>query len=219
MGGIDESVSLVVDENWVERVVDLWEELKPRVVVVPGGRTPVPLFERLRKSAEGLHLDSAEFFLSDERCVPPSHMDSNFGRAYRLLFSEISTTAHRMRSESCDPSTYEAALGRRTIDLALLGLGADGHTASLFPGDPAVELDGPSDPLVAVVEGEDHRRLTLTPRALCGSEVVAFLAAGPEKAQAVRRLLAGDSDIPASRIRGRRATYLFCDPAAASLAS
>ncbi len=214
------ALTVVIDDAWPERVVDLWADLQPRVVVVPGGRTAVPLFSALRAASSKLRIDSTEFLFSDERCVPPSHRDSNFGLAHRLLFRYVNATVHRMPSESCRPDLYASVVGRRRIDLAILGVGEDGHTASLFNGSPGADAAGPDAPLVEVTERPDHRRLTLTPRALNASSVVAFIASGKEKAHAVSLFARGDPSIVAAAIRGVEATYLFCDPdAGAALTS
>jgi 6-phosphogluconolactonase len=209
-------ISLVVDAGWPERVIELWAEIEPHAVVIPGGKTPIPLFDALGDVALKLRLEEAEFFFSDERCVPVSHRDSNFGSAYRHLFCRVFTTVHRMPSETCNPESYASLLERRQIDLALLGVGTDGHTASIFDGSPARDFVGEDDPLVTVVERDDHRRLTLTPKALRGSRVVAFLVSGKHKATVAERLAHRDPSLVASAVFGREATYLVCDPEAAS---
>jgi 6-phosphogluconolactonase len=213
-------IEVVVSSDWPYKVVELWSSIRPRIVVIPGGSTPRRLFQALVENASSLELDRCEFLLSDERCVPSTHRDSNFGQAYRYLGSRIRATFHRMRSETCDPAPYEAVLERRSIDLAILGLGRDGHTASIFSGSQALEAVGEGSPLVMAVEGPPEgegpswRRLTLTPAALSRAKVVAFIAEGAEKRAATTALVRGDG-IPASSIEGRVSTFLFCDPEAA----
>ena len=206
----------LVDAEWPLRLVELWCELRPRVVVLPGGRTPRHIYPVLLKARDRLALDSTEFFFSDERCVPPSHRASNFGAAYRAFFGRLLATVHRFSSERCAGEAYEAALRRRQIDLALLGIGEDGHTASLFPGSEACRATDPEAPLVLSVSGPDWPRLTLTPAALNSASVVVFLASGSKKARVVQGLARRDPSLVASAIVGKKFTYILCDPAAGS---
>ena len=97
------------------------------------------------------------------------------------------------------------------FDLVLLGIGADGHTASLFPGDPVLEVT--NRPVVRV-ERPDHPRLTLTYPVIDGARVVAFLVAGADKREILACVLAGDRSLPAARVRAEE-TYVLADTAAA----
>jgi 6-phosphogluconolactonase len=121
-----------------------------------------------------------------------------------------------MPGATCDALAYEADLrsifgeGTPAFDLILLGLGEDGHTASLFPGDPALEV---RDHLVVRVTRPDHPRLTLTLPVLKAARLVLFLVAGASKREALRRLL-NNEDIPAARVHAAR-TLVISDPAAA----
>ena len=135
-------------------------------VAITGGSTPRVAYERaaaLRDDWSGV-----DFWFTDERCVAPDHEHSNFGMAERALLSAAQgATVHRMRGElgpEDGAAAYEHELGEfgpEALDLILLGLGPDGHTASLFPGSPAL---GVRDRLV-VATGDDlhpHPRLTFT---------------------------------------------------------
>ena len=179
--------------------------LSPRRLVLAGGSTPRALYEAL--TVEDLAWTTIDVFFSDERCVPPDHPDSNVGMARRALLDRVPARVHAMDGTRCDEAGYEADLaavfgdGRPTeFDVALLGLGEDGHTASLFPGDPAL-LERRR--LVARVERADHARLTLTPPALQAARVALFLVAGVRKREPLRRWLAGE-DLPAALIRAAR---------------
>ena len=97
------------------------------------------------------------------------------------------------------------------FELVLLGIGADGHTASLFPGDPALDV---TDRLIVPVERPDHPRLTLTYPVIDAARVAAFLVAGAEKREILARVLAGDRSLPAARVRSEE-TYVLADKAAA----
>jgi 6-phosphogluconolactonase len=187
--------------------------LGPRTVALAGGSTPRRLYERL--APRDFPWSETELFFGDERCVPPEHPDSNYRMAYETLLSRVEARVHRMPGETCDAAAYEEELtrvfgpGLPEFDLVLLGLGEDGHTASLFPGDPA--LDEMDRRVVRVVR-PDHPRLTLTLPVLSAAKVVMFVVSGESKREALGWLLAG-ADIPAARVRARR-VIVIADEAA-----
>lgn len=205
---------LLVSEDITETAADIFLRERPRTLALAGGRTPRELYERL--SAVEYDWESVDVFFGDERCVPPDHPDSNFRMAQEALLSRVTARVHRMPGETCDATAYERELrsvfgaGLPAFDLALLGMAADGHTASLFPGDPALEE---KERLVVRVERPDHPRLTLTLPVLSASKVALFLVAGEDKREALRRVLAGE-DLPAARVAARR-TLFVADRAAA----
>jgi 6-phosphogluconolactonase len=206
---------LVVTEDVAGAALEEFLRAAPRVVALAGGGTPRAFYERLA----GIQYPWTEVdvLFTDERCVPPEHPDSNYRMVEETFLSRLDAgpRVHRMPGERCDADGYEAALrsvfGGLRLDLSVLGLGADGHTASLFPGDPAL-----AEPIrwVARVERPDHPRLTLTLPVLSSSSVAMFLVTGGGKRAALRRLLEGD-DIPAARVTAGRVLVL-ADPAAAA---
>lgn len=195
---------LVVAEDLAEAACRLFLQIAPRTVALAGGRTPAALYRRL--AAVPYPWARTDLFFGDERCVPPSHPDSNYRMAAETLLSHVPARAHPMPGATCDAAGYEAELRAffgetlPELDLVLLGLGADGHTASLFPGDATL---GERERLVVRVDRPDHARLTLTLPVLSAARAVLFLVAGGEKAGALTALLAGE-DIPASRVTARR---------------
>jgi 6-phosphogluconolactonase len=180
-----------------------------------------------------------QFLFGDERCVPPDHPDSNFRMAAQALFTSIGippVQIHRMHGEERDPAAaareYEAQL--RTLahctpptipqlDIVLLGLGNDGHTASLFPETEALR---DRHHLVAVGRAPNGvaRRLTLTLAVINRANVVLFLVAGAGKAEMVRRILKGntqaDRHLPAALVKPEqgRLIWLLDESAAAHVA-
>jgi len=142
------------------------------------------------------------FFWTDERCVPPLHTDSNFRLARELLLGPVGipdSNIHRILGEldpSAAASRYAAEIrqffalgpeGLPCFDMVHLGLGADGHTASLFPGEPLLEdRSGVAAPVY--VEKRKSWRVTLLPGALLAAQRILFFATGAEKAEAIRAL-------------------------------
>lgn len=199
--------SLLVADDLAGATLGVFLGLAPRTIALSGGSTPRPFYEALASLA--YPWEGVEVFFGDERCVPAEHADSNLRMARDALLSKVPATVHPMPGESCDPESYERLLRDRlgpepSLDLVLLGLGADGHTASLFPGDPAVEE---GERWVARVARPDHPRLTLTLPVLDAARCALFLVAGAEKREALARLLEGD-DIPAARVRAGRVLVL-----------
>lgn len=205
---------LIVTMDVAEEAARLFLKTRPRTVILAGGRTPQALYERL--ATEQYDWPALDVFFSDERCVPPDDADSNYRMAYEALLSNVRARVHRMRGETCDAQGYEWELravfggGVPDFDLALLGLGADGHTASLFPGNPALEE---RERLVVKVKRPDHERLTLTLPVLSGAKLAVFLVSGFEKREALAALMSGD-DAPAARVAARRVVILADPPAA-----
>lgn len=206
---------LLVTENIAVAAVRLFLEIQPRTLTLAGGSTPRAFYERLRHVGYDWH--GVDVFFGDERCVPDNHPDSNFRMAEEALLSKVAARVHRIDGERCDPDIYERELeasfgaGFPRFDLVVMGLGEDGHTASLFPGDPALDI---LDRSVARVSRPDHARITLTFPVFSAANVALFLVEGSPKAGALKQLLEG-SDIPASRVKARRVVIL-ADPAAAS---
>jgi len=191
--------------------------LRPRTIALAGGSTPRRLYERLATC--DFPWPETDVFFGDERCVPPDHPASNFGMAAEALLSNVPARVHRMRGEDCDPAGYEQELRAvfgpaiPEFDLVLLGLGEDGHTASLFPGDPALQM---TNRWVVRVERPDHVRLTLTLPVLSAARIALFLVSGSAKREAVGRLLRGE-DIPAAKV-GAQEVVIIADEAAAPAA-
>ena len=192
-------------------------------IALTGGSTPGRAYE-LAAELEPEWSD-AGIWWGDERCVPPADERSNFGLAKRTLLDNLESQprrVHRIRGED-EPATaaadYDRELRGMTLDLVLLGVGPDGHVASLFPGsaglDETERLAIPAEPkLDPYVE-----RVTLTPPALRAARRIVFLVTGAEKAEAVERALAGppEAAVPASMVRSEGGeTLAVLDQEAAS---
>ena len=193
-----------------------------RHIVLTGGGTPRRAYEL---SAE-LEPDwsRVDVWWGDERCVPPDDARSNYGMTKAALLDRVSgnPTVHRIHGEE-DPKTaaeaYADELRDVTLDLVLNGLGPDGHTASLFPHAPTLEI---RDQLVVPAEAGLEpfvRRVTLTIPTLGNSRTMIFLAVGEEKADAARRAFGDEPSAatPASLVRSKLGqTVAVLDEAAAA---
>jgi 6-phosphogluconolactonase len=182
-------------------------------LALSGGQTPRQMLAILA----GLDLpwDESSIFQADERIAAPGSQERNLTHQIIALPLERQALLRPMPVTSRDldaaAAEYEATLPER-LDIAHLGLGRDGHTASLVPGDPVLEV---RDRRVAVTEPyEGHRRMTLTYPALDRARQVLWLVTGEEKREAVSRLLAGDKSIPAARVAAGE-QVLVADEAAA----
>jgi 6-phosphogluconolactonase len=193
-------------------------------LAVSGGRTPEPLFRLLSSSAvaETLSWPQVEILFTDERAVPADHLESNYRLVNDTLVSKLPAPGprvHRMPADSPDPEAAAREYARyfeTPADVILLGMGADGHTASLFPGSPLI---GDEVRRVAVVEDSPKppaRRMTIMPRVIQEAGLVLMLVTGDEKSRAVARALeeeGGATDCPARLALGG---VWFLDRAAAA---
>jgi 6-phosphogluconolactonase len=187
-------------------------------LALSGGKTPERSFRVLAdRGPRALPWHRIDLFWSDERAVPPSHPASNYRMAREALIDPLGLPGdrvHRVAGELGDPAAaareYEAELVRAlgappVIDLVLLGLGADGHTASIFPGtvSPAEAASWAMSSVAPGSAGGAGARITLTPRTLNAARHVRFVVAGAEKAGAVAAAIEGPRDPlwrPAHRI-------------------
>jgi 6-phosphogluconolactonase len=189
-------------------------------IALSGGSAPGPAF--LRAAQIEPDWSRAEVWWGDERCVNPSDSRSNYRLAREQLLDRLlrpPRVVHRIRGE-LEPeeaaALYHDELEGVRLGLAFQGIGPDGHTASLFPNDPALEE---RERRAVAVHREDVDRVTLTLPVLCGAQTVLFLAIGEEKAEAVRRAFAGPpgAETPASLLRSEQGrTVVLLDPAAAA---
>ncbi len=189
------------------------------LVALSGGSTPEKLYELLAKSpyAEQIGWTHVHIFWGDERCVPPEDPESNYRQANDALLSHVpipKENVHRIQGEA-DPRdaamTYALALRAFAspplswprFDLVLLGMGEDGHTASLFPGSP-VNITAPTAAVTAQYQGRPANRVTITPVLLNQARLLVFMVSGESKSQTLADVLNGGYDparLPAQRIR------------------
>lgn len=191
-------------------------------LAVSGGRTPWVMLQRL--ATKPLPWEAVHLFQVDERVAPSGDADRNLTHLRTALLEHVpldATHVHAMPVEAADlddaarqyAGSLAAAAGTPAIlDLVHLGLGPDGHTASLVPGSSA--LDETTCDVAATEPYLGHRRMTLTFPALDRARRVLWVVTGTEKAGVLRRLQSGDRTIPAGRVERRRAVVL-ADRAAA----
>jgi 6-phosphogluconolactonase len=186
------------------------------IVAVSGGHTPWMMLRAL--AGEDVPWESMHLVQVDERVAPAGHTDRNLTHLRESLLEHAPLRPeqiHAMPVETPDLELavrdYELTLrsiagSPPTLDLVHLGLGADGHTASLVPGDPVLAVADQDVALTGVYQG--RRRMTLTYPILNRSRCILWLVTGSDKAGPLVRLLAGDHSIPAGRVRQQNALVL-----------
>jgi 6-phosphogluconolactonase len=206
---------LRVVDDMPRACADLVAAEAPRSLALSGGTTARKVYERL--AADDLDWSRVEIFFGDERWVPVDDPDSNEGLARLAFVDEVSPAAvHSMRragetiEEAAD--NYDLLLREHApVELVHLGLGPDGHTASLFPGSSALD----ERERLVVATGDDlhpHPRLTWTFPAIARSRLVVFTVAGAGKREALRRVKQGD-ELPAARVAAGRVIWLVDEEA------
>jgi 6-phosphogluconolactonase len=197
------------------------------IVALSGGSTPRGTYLRLGTEAlvSKVMWSRVQVLWGDERCVPPDHVESNYRMARETLLDRVPVPAanvHRIQGED-DPATaaaaYEATLrALARIDLVLLGLGEDGHTASLFPGGAAVH-EQTRWVMAARASAASMWRITLTPAVINAAAEVLFLVSGSAKAGILRRVIEGPrrpQELPAQAIAPFNGRVRWCVDAAAA---
>ena len=213
---------LIVASDPIASALDLWLEAyrdalasgRRFAVGLAGGRTPEALYRRL--AVEPLDWGRIEVFLGDERAVPPDDSQSNWGMIERVLLDPVSAPVenlYRPRGEADDLAAAAAeyarimegmlpmaASGAPVLDLLLLGLGSDGHTASLFPGSRALSV---SDRWYVSAAGPSQvePRLTITYPVIEAARAVCVLVFGESKAGILSQVLQGEPSLPAAPLR------------------
>ena len=177
-------------------------ERGPFGMAMSGGRSPWAMLAILGE-LEQMPWEATELFQVDERVASPGSEDRNLTHMVLGLSMDHQSALRPMpvtqRDLEAAAREYESSLPER-FDLVHLGLGPDGHTASLVPGDPVLDV---ADRRVALTEGEyqGHRRMTLTYPAIDSARKLLWLVTGPDKQDALAKLLAGDESIPAGRVK------------------
>jgi 6-phosphogluconolactonase len=200
-----EEVALAAAERFVEDTSEFHGELDRFSVALAGGNTPRRVYELLATERFKNRVGWAQvyIFFGDERCVPPQHPDSNYAMAYEMLISKVPIPAKNVRRIIGEGNAVESArayenelrsyfsgLSRPRFDLVLLGMGEDGHTASLFPNSPALsELSRWVVPTRNEQSGQN--RITLTVPVINQAKRIMFLVTGKKKAQRLKEELRG----------------------------
>ncbi|HUA77025.1 MAG TPA: 6-phosphogluconolactonase [Acetobacteraceae bacterium] len=202
-------------------------------ICLSGGSTPKLLYETLAGDAFARKFPwpRVDWYWGDERFVPYDHPESNYRMAREAMLARAPVPAEKIHPMPADGTPDDAALryerllqqeygaasldpARPFFDIMLLGLGPDGHTASLIPGEPVLEER--QRWVAAVAHGRPEVRITLTYPAIESSRQVAFLVTGAEKAAILGAIQAGGSQVPAARLKPVGTLTWFVDRAAAS---
>jgi len=179
-------------------------------VALSGGSTPKAIYELLcqGENKEEIEWEKIHLFWSDERSVPPDHPDSNYKMAMEAGFADMDippTHIHRMVAEKeieknahAYEKTIREILEGRTFDLIMLGMGEDGHTASLFPGTKALEAKGTVAP--NFLPKENTWRMTLTFNCINSSSHIVFYVMGVKKKEMLSRVFSSSPSLPCQKI-------------------
>jgi len=204
-------------EEWILWINEAEQKRKPISVALSGGSTPELLYSVLGEKYSGfVHWEYVHFFWSDERCVPPDSSDSNYQMTRNMLFDKIlipSSNIHRILGENdpeCEALRYsdeidsftEKRNGLPLFDIIILGVGEDGHTASIFPGNLHL-FNSEKTCEVAIHPVTLQKRITLTGRVINNANSVTILVTGRNKAAIVEKILHENpiaKDFPASYI-------------------
>jgi len=224
----DRTLATTVAEQWLNELTGV-SPSKSYCLALSGGRIARRLFEVATKLAKGrrMTLDSVHFFWGDERCVPPNDPESNFGMAHQLLLLPLNISSdrtHPVRGE-LPPKTaaIEAEVemrqiaptnldGQPVLDLIFLGMGEDGHVASLFPGETEAAIEDVAVYRPVVAAKPPPNRVTLSYRAIAAARQVWILASGAGKEEALRRSLTPEGQTPLARLlKLRPSTIIFTD--------
>ena len=226
----DDMLAGAVASRWMDELAARADDLTPYCVALSGGRIAKKFFAAVveRAPARPVSLGHAHFFWADERCVPPSDAESNFGLAKAHLLDPLAISPdkiHRVRGEIApDWAAAEAEAeicriapvngsGQPVLDLIFLGMGEDGHVASLFPGalEEAIRSKSVYLPVVAASK-PPPQRITLNFAALAAAQRVWVLASGAGKQSALRESLSADGTTPLARVLAARVkTMIFAN--------
>lgn len=192
------------------------------IMAVSGGRTPWMMLRAL--SNQDMPWDKVHVVQVDERVAPAGHPDRNLTHLHESLLTHAPLPVDRIHAMPVEDSDLETAAAQYVatlniiagqppvLDLVHLGLGPDGHTASLVPGDPVLNVTDADVALTGIYQG--RRRMTLTYPILNRARLILWLVTGSEKADMLVRLREGDQSIPAGQVR-REQALVFADRAAA----
>lgn len=228
------SIEILDSDTYSQAVIDRLSDLlakrdttRPFHLFLSGGSTPKVVYAGLAEKK--IDWSNLHFWWGDERFVPPDHPDSNYRMAREELLAKIDLPALQVHpwpilsTPELSAETYDREFrsffssSDESIDIQLLGLGDDGHTASLFPNSPALE-EREQMCVANHVEGKESVRLSLTYPALAKSRRVIFLIKGAGKAKAVREVLE-ESAHPAAKVAGLEQTEFWLDTEAAGALS
>jgi len=225
-----DQLALAAANAWLDEMAALGQAGRPHCVALSGGRIAQAFFAAIvdRAKVRAISFDRVHFFWADERCVPPSDPESNSRIARELLFAPLGiaeSQVHRIRGEDA-PETAAAAAeteirriitvqeaGHPVLDLVFLGMGEDGHVASLFPGESEEVASSPA--VYRAVSNSPKppwKRVTLGYPAIAAARQAWVLASGTSKEDALRESLTADGMTPFGRVlRLRRHTKVFTD--------
>jgi 6-phosphogluconolactonase len=232
----NEGVTDFAVKKWLKISSQAIAEKGSFTAALSGGKTPVEFYKRLAASKDILSWDRTHLFLADERFVPPSHNESNYGLIKEHLLSHVKIpdeNVHRIQTEKItleqSARRYEEDIRRffcidgssvPQFDLIMLGIGEDGHTASLFPGKSSLhERTRLAIPVIA--EKFPGERITLTLPVINNARKIIFLVSGRVKAKVMKEILEDQQgSLPVSRVHPKQGmVYFVIDKQAASLLS
>ncbi len=230
----NQAASRFAVKKWVEISSKSVADKGYFTVALSGGRTPIEFYRMLSAGKSRLPWDKTHIFLADERFVPSSDKESNYRLIREYLLNYLAIPEDNMHPVQTEENTLEQAAKRYEqdivnffniqgdripeFDLIMLGMGEDGHTASLFPGTPSLkEKRHLTIPVIAVKA--PHKRISLTLPVLNKAKHIIFLVSGEDKAHAVKEMLESkNSKLPAALAKPENGSLLLViDEAAASL--